>query len=219
MHYNSEMENWLIIGISGVTCGGKTTLATELNKIFPQSRIISQDDYFLDVDDPRHVWIPELNHIHFDIISSLDMEKMLSDIQNIIKNNTKHANGFTKNGGIVSLQTNSKNDLIKNIQSKLNNINTNILILEGFCILNHKPIEALCDLKYFFQLDRDACFERRVKRVYEPPDCPGYFERCVWPEYLNQLDDVRNNVKNVKYFDQTNQDPMLDVLLDITTIL
>jgi nicotinamide/nicotinate riboside kinase len=66
----------LIIGISGVTCGGKTTLAYKLNKMFPTSKLISQDDYFLDVDDPRHTWITELNHINFDILSSLDMEKM-----------------------------------------------------------------------------------------------------------------------------------------------
>ncbi|KAJ8969151.1 hypothetical protein NQ314_001892 [Rhamnusium bicolor] len=101
----SELEgNLIIIGISGVTCGGKTTTATQLNNIFPNSKIFSQDDYFLDVEDPRHVWIPELNHINFDILTSLDMEKMHDDILKFIgDNNLKRVNhvdkfGFESNG-------------------------------------------------------------------------------------------------------------------------
>ncbi|XP_053956034.1 nicotinamide riboside kinase 1 [Anastrepha ludens] len=90
------MPHWLVIGISGVTCGGKTTLAHRLRDYFQQLRggplwnspyimgdvqLISQDDYFLPVDDLRHKWNDKLNVINFELLSSLNMKQMLSDIK------------------------------------------------------------------------------------------------------------------------------------------
>lgn len=211
-------EKWLIIGISGVTCGGKTTLSTELNKMIPSSVMISQDDYFLEVDDPRHTWIPELNHINFDIMSSLDMDKMYLDILNLVKAKenvyTSKDVCDTKTDSHSAEFTNST-ELAKLLCKKVQEANVRILILEGFCILNYAPIADLCCLKYYFTLTREECYERRIKRVYEPPDCPGYFEKCVWPEYLNLFDEVEKAVKNVDYFDGTLPSPIDRVLLNI----
>lgn len=65
------METWLVIGISGVTNGGKTTLAksleayftAHLHKTFFKENLIlnkvvalCQDDYFLPVDSPGTSW-------------------------------------------------------------------------------------------------------------------------------------------------------------------
>lgn len=89
------MPQWLVIGISGVTCGGKTTLAHKLRDYFMEQvnvplwntpytisdvQLISQDDYFLPVDDLRHKWVEPLNAINFELITSLDMKQMISDI-------------------------------------------------------------------------------------------------------------------------------------------
>lgn len=89
------MPQWLVIGISGVTCGGKTTLAHKLREYFMKLRnvqlwntpyviseiqLISQDDYFLPVDDLRHKWVKQLNAINFELLTSLDMKQMLSDV-------------------------------------------------------------------------------------------------------------------------------------------
>lgn len=91
---------WLAIGISGVTCGGKTTLARQLYEYFINKRnkqlwktqfsigdveLLSQDDYFLPVDDLRHKWVEQLNVINFELLSSLDMKQLLSDITWTIK--------------------------------------------------------------------------------------------------------------------------------------
>ncbi|KAH8379091.1 hypothetical protein KR009_003043 [Drosophila setifemur] len=94
------MPQWLVIGISGVTCGGKTTLAHSLHDYFKglsgaplwnspytigEVRLISQDDYFLPVEDKRHQRNEALNAINFELITSLDMPKMLNDIAHVIK--------------------------------------------------------------------------------------------------------------------------------------
>ncbi|XP_017842100.1 uncharacterized protein LOC108599639 [Drosophila busckii] len=93
------MSQWLVIGISGVTCGGKTTLAHGLRDYFKELnnaplwntpftigtvKLISQDDYFLPIDDRRHKRHEKLNAINFELLSSLDMKKMLADIAHII---------------------------------------------------------------------------------------------------------------------------------------
>lgn len=81
---SAEMSNdkqWTIVGVSGVTCGGKTTFAGALRTAFPDAVVISQDDYFLPPDDPRHTHIPSLGHINWEISSALDMVKMTSDMQ------------------------------------------------------------------------------------------------------------------------------------------
>ncbi|XP_017782085.1 PREDICTED: nicotinamide riboside kinase 1 [Nicrophorus vespilloides] len=167
----------LVVGISGVTCGGKSTLARNLQEKYPDATVISQDDYFLDVMDPRHTWIEELDHINFDILSSLDMERMLSDAKELME------------------------------------LTTGILIIEGFSIFNCRHIEELCNLKYFFKLKKEVCRERRSRREYDPPDCPGYFDRCVWPEHIEQLKEVERTVEGVTYFENVESDHALEAVL------
>lgn len=206
-------EKWLILGISGATCGGKTTIANKLIEIFTNGRVISQDNYFLPVDDDRHVWIPELNHINFDILTSLDMDKMHEDIEAVASNSTCHEDtNLSNHAELVPLTSNlSRKELVEKLAQK----KLRILIVEGFCIFYHKPIESLCDLKYFITLNKEECYKRRMQRVYEPPDCPGYFENCVWPEYLRQLEDVKSNVENVTYISEFTEDPIEIILEEI----
>lgn len=207
-------QEWLVIGISGVTCGGKTTLSMELNKLLPQCQVISQDDYFLPVDDPRHTWIPELNHINFDIVSSLDIDKLYHDLLQILKQRNSRST-FTNGKYDILTDLGDNFEINKLIQQRAKKHNINFLIIEGFCIFNDKKIADLCDIKYYFTLPMKDCNERRIKRVYEPPDCPGYFEKCAWPEYLNLLEEVKNTVNDVTYFDGRRKQPLGRVLKDI----
>lgn len=134
---------WLVIGISGATCSGKTTLARKLHQDFKNSTLIEQDTYFLSIDDSRHVWVEELNHINFDILSSLDMKKMYADIRRVLDEKPSK-----------SVVASSK-------------MEKNILFIEGFLIFDYKPIADLCSLKYFLTLEKDECYRRRELRVYD----------------------------------------------------
>lgn len=207
-------EKWLVIGICGVTCGGKTTLATELNNILPNSTVISQDDYFLDENDARQTRIEELNHVNYELLTSLDMERMHSDICRILKNrkNTIDLPNTHKTNRNFTV---SDVEIQKLVYERVTKTGMHILILEGFSILNYKPVEAFCDLKYYLTLSKAQCSARRKHRVYEPPDCPGYFEKCVWPEYLKLFDDVQRNVKDVRYFHEHNAERLREVLMDV----
>lgn len=156
---------WFVIGISGATCSGKSTLANKIHENFPKSVMVRQDDYFLPSDDPRHIKIQELNHLNWDLITSLDMQKMHSDIIKILESR--------KINTAISKKT--------------------VLILDGFLLFRHKEITDLCDRKYFLTLTKEQCWERRKDRKYDPPDVPGYFEKVVWPEYIKYKNEIIQN--------------------------
>lgn len=186
---SSIMSNkWIVVGISGATCGGKTTLASKLHEYFPESVKIGQDDYFHPIDSPHHVKCDSLNHINWELMSALDMKSMKSDINMII----------SQDPSSNCLPSKAKRSVKS--QNSLNTQCRNILILEGFLILNDHEITAICDLCYFITLTREECWSRRSKRTYDPPDIPGYFDLVVWPQYVKSRDEVLANPK-VKVLD------------------
>lgn len=175
--------SWLIIGISGVTCGGKTTLSRTLfhhlsdpNNInclsdhikIAEVKIINQDDYFYDNDYPHHEWIEQLSHVNYDVIGALNMSKMCNDLYTELG---KRFLFYSKTKTVTSI---------------------NIMIIDGFLIFNHGVLNRLCQLKFHIHLPYEKCYERRIKRTYDPPDVLGYFEQCVWPMYEQNFNEIRN---------------------------
>ena len=212
-------EKWLVIGVSGVTCGGKTTIANKLNNIFPNAKVVNQDDYFLSMNDPRHTLIKELNHINFDILSSLDMDKMTYDVHAIIRGGTSVCETLASKNSRIFPDLTTADDLQKLAATIITGTNIKILIIEGFCIFNFTPIEKLCNLKYFITLNYDECYARRQNRIYEPPDCPGYFDMCAWPEYLKHYKEIKVKVHGITYFNECSNEPVKKILCDVICLL
>lgn len=174
--------SWLVIGISGVTCGGKTTLSRSLFSYLSDTanenclsdhikigivKIINQDDYFYPDDYPQHEWVESIAHVNYDVIGALDMTKMCSDL-------------YTELGKRFVFYAKCKPVQI-----------VNILIIDGFLIFNHGVLNRLCQLKFHIHLPYEKCYERRLKRTYDPPDCLGYFEVCVWPCYEQHFSEIK----------------------------
>lgn len=176
------MAAWLIIGISGITCGGKTTLSQTLFEYLNDKKnqnclsdtikigdvkLLNQDDYFYPDDYQHHEWIEQLNHVNYDVIDALNMTEMCNDLH---KELGKRFIFYTKNKQFHQI---------------------NIMIIDGFLIFNHSVLNRLCQLKFHIHLPYEKCYERRMKRVYDPPDCLGYFELCVWPMYEQHFEQIR----------------------------
>ena len=153
----------LVVGIAGATCSGKTTLAQRLHENLKNSVLVNQDEYFLPCDDPRHVIIPEINHQNWELMTSLDMKKMIGDVERIIAENDRNTSNHSE---------------------------MRVLILDGFLLFNCKKIAELCDLRYFLDMTKEQCWDRRKVRIYEPPDPPNYFEKIVWPEYVKSRKEI-----------------------------
>jgi uridine kinase len=258
---------WLIIGVSGATCSGKSTLAQSLRKELPGSYLVFQDDFFLPVDSERHTLIPALNHFNWEIMTSLDMEQMHTVIENVLSSDSEQsvislnilvqaANRVTGSCCYAESKT-AKDETFPNVidgcykkqtednpkpnhtqsvvtdqpvtgtaSSQTNAINNcadkqisgfHILIIEGFLLFNDKKLADLCHRKYFLTLTREQCWARRSVRIYDPPDVPGYFDLCVWPEYEKYRDQVFKQVPDITVIDG-NQDRtsiLKQVLLEI----
>ncbi|XP_014471231.1 PREDICTED: nicotinamide riboside kinase 1 [Dinoponera quadriceps] len=170
-------NRWFVVGISGATCSGKTTLARKIRDNFPGSVMVRQDDYFLPPDDPRHVKVTELNHLNWDLMTSLDMPRMHSDVLRILESK----------------------DAARSEKS--------MLILDGFLLFRHKALTDLCDRKYFLTLTKEQCWGRRKDRAYDPPDVPGYFDKVVWPEYMEYESEITRDTElraTITFIDGSN---------------
>lgn len=206
------MEQWLVIGINGVTNSGKTTLAHSLYEHFKDQlghelkpgievnrvELMNQDAYFRQVDDPKHQKIEKLNHLNWEILESIDMDKMINDVMKVLGKkfvlyntrssalvtSSQHENLFHNNFNGNQQQHKARpfrgsDELMLNDDEHYNfkkivkhNQLLNILILEGFLIFNHAVTYDLCNVKYHLHVPYEVCYARRSKRTYEPPDVP-----------------------------------------------
>lgn len=126
----THRNEWIIIGISGVTCGGKTSLANQLNTKLSPVYLFHQDKYFYPDDSPHHVKCENLDHNNYDILSALDMDTMYKDICATIEGTDKSHRSSTHDDEQIFKIPNKK-----------------FLIIEGFTVLNYEPIMQLCNLR------------------------------------------------------------------------
>lgn len=172
-----------VIGIGGVTNGGKTTLAKKLQKHLPNCSVISQDDFF---KPPSEIETDENGFLQYDVLEALNMEKMRSTVSCWMKS-PRHSSVSTdwRNAEEVS-----------------------ILIIEGFLLFNYKPLETIWNRRYFLTIPYEECKRRRSTRVYEPPDAEGYFDGHVWPMYLKHRQEIEG-IEEIVYLDGTKSEEEL----------
>uniref|UniRef100_T1IMZ9 Phosphoribulokinase/uridine kinase domain-containing protein n=1 Tax=Strigamia maritima TaxID=126957 RepID=T1IMZ9_STRMM len=176
------MENWIVVAISGVTCGGKTTLCQKLAAHLPSPVVVlNQDDYFLPEDSSKHVIIKELNHANWDIVSSVDFDKFLQDIQNILTAPPD------KIPGILLLEGN----LILNF-SPIDQICNK----KFYMVLNKEECWARRRLRVYQPPDPPGFFEICVWPMYEMYK-KEIDESIQNVEYINGSDPVEDIYRNV----------------------
>jgi len=175
-------DKWLVIGVSGVTCGGKSLMARKLHSLLPGSKYLGLDRYFLHTSDSRHQKAPGVEHINWEIPSALDFEAWQKSVQHILDG--------TEDNYTPCLSCPDDDKLVEVVEEIHPTVSVpqlqqfKVLILDGFLIFNDQWTSELCDLKFYFTLTREQCLQRRNLRNYDPPDVPGYFEACVWPEHV-----------------------------------
>ncbi|XP_044515481.1 nicotinamide riboside kinase 1 isoform X1 [Gracilinanus agilis] len=170
-----------VVGISGVTNGGKTTLAKKLQKQLPNCSVIFQDDYF---KPESEIGIDENGFLQYDELEALNMETLMSAVYSWLKNPRN------------SLES----DALESAEE------VPILIIEGFLLYNYKPLDTLWNRSYFLTIPYEECKRRRSTRVYEPPDPPGYFDSYVWPMYLKHKKEIEDITWNIVYLDGTKSE-------------
>lgn len=199
----------LIIGISGATCAGKSTLAQALTAIFPRVRHVNQDDYYYPEDHPNHQWVPTLNHINWELPTACDMDQLYEDVFHGQTHRPSEANS-----NLIPL-TKDQLKVVNDLRSLGHDFKQPVVILEGITLFNHDRIRNACDRRFFLTLDYEACRYRRNQRIYDPPDVPNYFETVVWPHYQRNESLLRASMaEQIDFLDGTQEfRAVLEVIL------
>jgi uridine kinase len=139
-----------IIGITGGTASGKTTIVEQVVSTLNTNTIcvISQDSYYKKTDNLSHHDRINQNFDHPDSIDFDLLTKQLKDLKN----------GKSIEQPIYSFQTHNRIADKKYITPK------NIIIVEGILIFNDKRILDLLDLTIFIHADADERLIRRILR-------------------------------------------------------
>lgn len=176
-----------IVGVSGVSGGGKTTLTTKLydylsdranahafdNYRIDQVLLIQQDKYFYPRDSAHHIWIKDINFINRELMSAVDGEQMWHDIETTVS----------------QLKTTAID-----VDANCNLNGMCILLIEGFLIFNDDRISDLCNVRFHLTLTPEVCLKRRLQRTWKHvnPQPIKYFHEYVWPSYEKHRDSVKN---------------------------
>ena len=200
----------LIVGISGPSSSGKTTLSRHLRDILPGTFILHEDDFYKpDGEIPEHDGVAD-----WDCLESLDLDALRKALKHI------------RSHGVPPPELVSKEDLnsvgdsgvdhsvvadLKQRAAEFAEARTGIrvAIVDGFLLFSEemKDVRDLFDVKLFLRTDYATAKTRREARkgyvtiegFWEDP--PGYVDRIVWPNYVKdhaflfEGDDVQGSPK------------------------
>lgn len=144
------MKRPILIGITGGTGSGKSTVSTEIFKYIDKEKItiIEQDSYY---KDQSHLSLEERIKTNYDHPFAFDNKLLIEHLKELLKGNPieKPIYDFGNH--------NRKKDTEK-VEPR------DIVILEGILILSEKEIRDLLDIKIFVDTDSDVRVIRRILR-------------------------------------------------------
>ena len=140
----------LIIGITGGTGCGKTTVVNQIVKELSgeEVTVISQDSYYKDLS---HLTFEERTKINFDHPNSIDFELLKEHLLALKAGRSVQSPTYS----FVEHNRTKETVLVKP---------TNVVIVEGILIFSHPDIRDLFNIKIFVHADSDERLIRRIKR-------------------------------------------------------
>lgn len=140
----------LIIGITGGTGCGKTTVVSQIISELPEDEVavISQDAYY---NDTSHLSYEERDNINFDHPRAIDFDLLYNNLKALKAGNPVHQPIYS------FVKHNRTKDTIMVHPKK-------VIIVEGILIFTHAEVRELFDIKIFVHADSDERLIRRVKR-------------------------------------------------------
>lgn len=140
----------LIIGITGGTGSGKTTVVEQIVAELPPDEvcIISQDSYYHDIS---HLSFEDRTKINFDHPKAIDFDLLVAHLMELRKGNSFEQPVYS------FVEHNRTGETITTFPKK-------VIIVEGILILTNPEIRKMFDIKIFVHADSDERLIRRLKR-------------------------------------------------------
>ncbi|EYE89678.1 uridine/cytidine kinase [Fervidicella metallireducens AeB] len=144
------MKKPIIIGITGGTGSGKSTVAKEIYKSIPAEKIavIEQDSYY---KDQSHLSFEERTKTNYDHPNAFDTELLLKHLKMLM-------NGEAIDKPLYDFEIHTRKKETVRVEPR------DIIILEGIMVLVEPEIRELLDIKLFVDTDADVRIVRRIQR-------------------------------------------------------
>lgn len=144
------MKKPILIGITGGTGSGKSTVSKEIFKFINEKNIavIEQDSYY---KDQSHLSFEERVKTNYDHPLAFDNDLLIQHLKELLA-------GKAIRKPIYDFEKHTRKSETEIIQPR------DIIILEGILILSEKEIRDLLDIKIFVDTDADVRVIRRILR-------------------------------------------------------
>lgn len=144
------MNRPILIGISGGTGSGKSTVARAIFKSQPEKNIaiIEQDSYY---KDQGHLSFEERIKTNYDHPLSFDTELLIEHLNMLLQNKGIHK-------PIYDFEMHTRKKETEFVAPR------DIIILEGIMILDDPSLRSMLDIKIFVDTDADVRIIRRIVR-------------------------------------------------------
>lgn len=163
------MEDVIVIGVSGGSASGKTTIANRLKAASKKSvELLSHDFYYRAHNDLPFEERAKLNYDH---PNAFDTDRIISDIKQLKqwKAIERPVYSFTEH--------NRLEETVKVNPSK-------VIIVEGFMIFENTELRDLMDIKIYVDTDAD---ERLIRRIVRDVKERGRSLESIIEQYTNTV--------------------------------
>jgi len=165
----------LIIGITGGSGSGKTSVTNAISEVFKNhSVVVIQQDYYY--KDQSHLKFEERLNTNYDHPLAFDNDLLLEHIHNLLDNKAieKPVYDYAKH-------TRSTETIV--IEPK------DVIILEGILVLEDERLRNLMNIKLFVDTDADL---RIIRRILRDINERGRTVDSVVDQYLNVVRPMHN---------------------------
>ncbi len=161
----------VIIGISGGSASGKSSLSRKIYQAFEKTNsitIIKEDDYY---KDQRDVDFEERKKVNYDHPLAFDYDLLYQQLNKLIE-------GEMIEKPVYDYANNTRSDVVEIIKP------SDVIIIEGLFVLENKHLRELLDIKLYVDTPADIRFIRRLERDIKKR---GRTIDLVITQYLNTV--------------------------------
>lgn len=201
----------LLVGLSGPSSSGKTTIARLLRDILPNAFILHEDDFYkTDAEIP-------INKQHdlqdWDCLESINLPALESALKHIKAHGALPSDLESKEDQNSVGKVNVDAALVERLKQQVSGLgleHVRVAIVDGFLLYSQEMVAVrdTFDLKLFLRTNYETAKRRREARSGYVTlegfwaDPPGYVDKIVWPNYVKDHkylfhdDDVEGVVNN-----------------------
>lgn len=163
------MKNVVIIGVSGGSASGKTTVANRIKEAFTDSvELLSHDFYYLPHDE---LPLEERKNLNYDHPNAFDTKRLIEDILKLKQ--------------YIPIERPVYSYTIHNRLPETVKVNpAKVIIVEGFMIFENTELRELLDIKVFVDTDAD---ERLIRRIIRDVNERGRSLESVITQYISTV--------------------------------